>query len=362
MRLEPTHEHADVADASSRPPLIGIAVGARPVGAHGACAARCCRSRFIALTLAVAFFNDASFIGGVRPFDSGDDGLVYDGYARVDAAAARWPAISAGALRGEESVFYFTPGMRYLRAFEHVIFGESYLGYLALMLLLPMLVFAVFRRFLPLRWALALRWRSRRFRSACCSARASCSTSSGRRAASPIRPPMCVSSRGSCCWSARTAAGRARSLRAGLRRRAAVRARAVRAAEPRAGRRHPARRRRTCGAVAGAVSTVAGMCIGFLPVFGMALHNWVYGGVLVLFTDHQRTGRAVDAAAAYVAALRRTAAARFRRRACDAGAAADRRLARRPVRMRWSWRRCISRRSPCWCAWRCGGGPIRGCG
>ena len=29
---------------------------------------------------------------------------------------------------------------------------------------------------------------------------------------------------------------------------------------------------------------LAGMCVGFLPVFGMALHNWVYGGVLVLFT------------------------------------------------------------------------------
>src|SRR4029079_11754023 len=28
----------------------------------------------------------------------------------------------------------------------------------------------------------------------------------------------------------------------------------------------------------------AGLCLGFLPVFGMALHNWVYGGALVLFT------------------------------------------------------------------------------
>jgi hypothetical protein len=28
------------------------------------------------------------------------------------------------------------------------------------------------------------------------------------------------------------------------------------------------------------------MCIGFLPVFGMALHNWYYGGVFVLFSSH----------------------------------------------------------------------------
>ena len=36
----------------------------------------------IAVTLAVVTLNDASFLGGVRPFDSGDDGLVYDGLAR----------------------------------------------------------------------------------------------------------------------------------------------------------------------------------------------------------------------------------------------------------------------------------------
>src|SRR5262249_58634794 len=39
---------------------------------------------------------------------------------------------------------------------EHLIFGESYPGYLWLVSLLPFLVFALFRRFLPLRWALAL--------------------------------------------------------------------------------------------------------------------------------------------------------------------------------------------------------------
>ena len=30
---------------------------------------------------------------------------------------------------------------------------------------------------------------------------------------------------------------------------------------------------------------VAGLCLGFLPVLGMALHNWVYGGVFVLLTS-----------------------------------------------------------------------------
>jgi hypothetical protein len=109
----------------------------------------------IAVTLVVAMFNDASFLGGVRPFDSGDDGLVYDGYARMMLRQLIAGDV-AGALKGVEPVFYFTPGLRYLRAAEHLIFGESYLGYLSLLLLLPFLVFALFRRFLPLRWALAL--------------------------------------------------------------------------------------------------------------------------------------------------------------------------------------------------------------
>jgi hypothetical protein len=109
----------------------------------------------IAATLVVALFNDASFIGGVRPFDSGDDGLVYDGYARVILRRLVAGDV-AGALQGGEAVFYFTPGMRYLRAAEHVVFGETYLGYLSLILLLPFLVFALFRRFLPLTWAIAL--------------------------------------------------------------------------------------------------------------------------------------------------------------------------------------------------------------
>ena len=38
-------------------------------------------------------------------------------------------------------MFYFTPGTRYLRALERLIFGETNLGSLSLILLLPFLVF-----------------------------------------------------------------------------------------------------------------------------------------------------------------------------------------------------------------------------
>jgi hypothetical protein len=105
--------------------------------------------------LSIIAIDDASFIGGVRPFDGGDDGLFYDGAARdilKSVIAGEWRA----AVRGGEDIFYYGgPGFRYLRALEHVIFGESYLGYLSLVLLLPIVVFALFQRFVPRVWALA---------------------------------------------------------------------------------------------------------------------------------------------------------------------------------------------------------------
>ena len=160
---------------------------------------------FIALALVVAFFTEANFIGGVRPFDSGDDGLVYDGYARRMLQHLLAGDI-VGALEGGEKVFYFTPGTRYLRAAEHVIFGESYLGYLSLMLALPILVFALFRRFLPLRWALALGLVFAGVPIGVLFGSTSSSTSSGRRADSAIPPPTrCFSPAALRCSDGRTA-------------------------------------------------------------------------------------------------------------------------------------------------------------
>jgi hypothetical protein len=47
---------------------------------------------------------------------------------------------------------------------------------------------------------------------------------------------------------------------------------------------------------------VLGLCLGFLPVLGMALHNWVYGGELVLFTSTTRLAMLMPPAA-YLAAF-----------------------------------------------------------
>lgn len=257
----------------------------------------------IATTLAVVFFNDASFIGGLRPFESGDDGLVYDGFARTILRHLAAGDI-VGALEGGEKVFYFTPGMRYLRAVEHLVFGETYLGYLSLILLLPFLVFALFRRFLPLRWALAsvvifaaipvgvlfgsslvqyAKWAARGF-------------------ADPAAYTLFLA--GTVLLVGRTSAGpRDRfgaALAAGLLFALALFVRPNIA---------PAAGILLAGAGLAALwqhqyRRVAGLCIGFLPVLGMALHNWVYGGVFALFTStatHHTT--MVMPPAAYLGAL-----------------------------------------------------------
>src|SRR5262249_46481641 len=237
----------------------------------------------IAVTLLVAMFNDASFLGGVRPFDSGDDGLVYDGYARMMLRQFVAGDV-AGTLKGVEPVFYFTRGLRSLRAAEHLIFGESYLGYLSLVLLLPFLVFALFRRFLPLTWALALTLVF---------------------AAVPVGVLFGSSLVQYVKWAARGFADPAayifflaafvlllgrldegprdrfvRAFGAGLLFALALFVRpniALAAGILIAGAGLAALAQRQ-------LRRVAGLAVGFAAVLGMALHNLVYGGALVLFT------------------------------------------------------------------------------
>jgi hypothetical protein len=258
---------------------------------------------FIALTLVVVLLNDASFIGGVRPFDAGDDGLVYDGLARDMLRQIAGGNIASG-LEGGEKVFYFTPGMRYLRAFEHVIFGETYLGYLSLVLLLPFLVLAMFRRFLPAGWSLALalifiavplgvlfgsslvqyvKWAARGFAdpAAYIFFLAGLLLLVGRGAQGP-RATFAPA------WGAGLLFAVALFVRPNIAPAAGVLL---------AG----------SGAAAlwrGQYLRVGGLCVGFLPVLGMALHNWIYGGVIVLFTaTAMHPGALVMPPCAYLAAL-----------------------------------------------------------
>jgi hypothetical protein len=109
----------------------------------------------IALTLVFIVFIDAQFIGGFRPLDSGDDGLTYEGYGRR-IARDLLSGDFAAAFRGEEYVYFFAPGMRYVRALEQFLFGDTFLGYLSLILAFPLIVHALFARFLTPRWALVI--------------------------------------------------------------------------------------------------------------------------------------------------------------------------------------------------------------
>ena len=58
------------------------------------------------------------------------------------------------ALRGGEDVYFFMAGLRYLRALEKFIFGDTNFGYLTLLLMFTLVVFQIFQRFVGTSWAL----------------------------------------------------------------------------------------------------------------------------------------------------------------------------------------------------------------
>ena len=259
----------------------------------------------ILLALSVIAIDDGSILGGVRPFDGGDDGLFYDGVGRQILQQ-----LLAGnvyeALRGGESVFYYGgPGLRYFRALEHIMFGESYLGYLSLILTLPFATLALFRRFLPERWSLVLiilfvavpvgvlfgtsfvqyqKWAARGFAdpAACAFFIAGILPIVGTSMAGPDRNFM-------------PAFFGALLLALAVFMKPIV---------------VPAAAVLLLGAGPAALygrqwQRLAGLCIGFLPVFSMALHNWVYGHVFVLFsTNAGNPNLLVMPPSAYVEATR----------------------------------------------------------
>ena len=258
----------------------------------------------IALTLVIVMLNDASFIGGLRPFDGGDDGLVYDGVARLMLRQIAAGDIT-GALEGGAKVFYYTPGLPYLRTIEHLLFGETYLGYLSLILLLPFLVLALFRRFLPVRWSLALtlifvaipigvlfgsslvqyvKWAAQGFADPAAYI---------FFLAGLVLLVGCSSRSPRMTFAAAWGAGFMFALALFVRPNIAPAAGILLAGSGIAALWQRQYRR------------LAGLVIGFLPVLGMPLHNWVYGGVFVLFTSTATIpGTLVMPPSAYVAALR----------------------------------------------------------
>jgi hypothetical protein len=257
----------------------------------------------VGLALLIIVPVDASFIGGWRPFDGGDDGLFYESIGRkiVQHALA---GDYRQALEGGEAVYYYGgPGLRYLRALERFLFGDTSLGYLSLMLVLPLVMFAAFKRFFTPRAALGLalifiavpvgmlfgstyihyvKWAARGF-------------------ADPAAAALFIA--GLVVLVGRDSAGPngrfAPALGAGFLFALALWVRPNLA---------PAAGILLGGAGLAAlwqwqVARVVGLCIGFLPVLGMALHNWVFGHVFVLFSSNATIAEAVPMPpSAYVAA------------------------------------------------------------
>jgi hypothetical protein len=208
------------------------------------------------------------------------------------------------ALEGGESVYYYGgPGLRYLRALEHIIFGDTFLGYLTLMLALPLVVLALYRRFFGSYWGLAL---------------------AVVFVAVPIGSIFGTSFFHYAKWSARGFADPAAafSLFAGLL------VLIGRANDPDRGFRNALgagllfalalwiRPNLAPGAAvfltsAGLaalwqrqISRMIGLCIGFAPVFGMAFHNWYFGNALVLFSSNATITEALPMPpSAYIGAL-----------------------------------------------------------
>jgi hypothetical protein len=247
----------------------------------------------IGCALLVVLLNDASFIGGVRPFEDGEDGLVYETFARRITQFLLAGDLRA-ALEGSESVYYYGgPGLRYLRALERFVFGDSALGYLSLVLAMPFVVFAAFKRFLSPRAALGLtliflvipigalfgstffqyvKWAVRGYAdpAAAIVFLGGLVMLVGRSADGP-------DARFAPAFGAGLLFALALWLRPNLAPGAAV---------------------LLGGAGLAAlwqvqISRLTGLCLGFLPVFGMALHNWYFGGAFVLFSSNATLAAAI---------------------------------------------------------------------
>lgn len=93
------------------------------------------------------------FLGrAYMPLGGGDDGLAFEFYGRLVAMhLSRGDVIEA--LKGGEALYWFQPGLRYVRAVEKVIFGDTYHLFALMVASLPLMVYALIRHFTSARWA-----------------------------------------------------------------------------------------------------------------------------------------------------------------------------------------------------------------
>jgi hypothetical protein len=259
----------------------------------------------VGLVAAAVAVDDASFLGGLRPLEGGDDGLFYDGVGRVILQKILAGDIF-GALEGGEAVFYYGgPGLRYFRAIEHVVFGETFLGFLTMLMIMPFVIYFLFVRFLSRQWSLVLTFcfivlpTGMLFGTSF----ANYAKWAGRGYADPMAYILFLA--GMLPIIGFSASGPSRkfipAFCGALLLALAIFMKPIIA---------PAAAVLLGGAGLYALylrqwPRIAGLCIGFLPVFSMALHNWVYGHVFVLFSANDAHPLVlVMPPSAYIAAAR----------------------------------------------------------
>jgi hypothetical protein len=85
------------------------------------------------------------------PQGGGDDGLAHDGWGHAMALLAGRGQIGA-ALEGFEPVYWFTPGTRYVRMVEKLIFGDTNHLFALLLACAPLIVFYLARHLAGRTW------------------------------------------------------------------------------------------------------------------------------------------------------------------------------------------------------------------
>ncbi|HEY5306104.1 MAG TPA: hypothetical protein VIJ52_05480 [Pseudolabrys sp.] len=257
----------------------------------------------IVLALMVIAMIDAGFIGGWRPMDGGDDGLAYTGFGRIILQHLIHGNIVDALIGVERVYFYGGPGIRYFRALEMIVFGDTNLGYLSLVLLFPILVLALFKRFLSdaFAWRIALIFTATPAGAIFGSSFFHYAKWSSYGFADPIAVIFMI-------WGAWVLIGpgsgaprdMGSAAGAGLLFALAIFMKPIVAPMPGillggAG---------IAALAGGQWRRLAGMCVGFLPVLVMPLHNWIFGHVFVLFSSNSHLpGTYVMAPSDYAAAL-----------------------------------------------------------
>lgn len=89
------------------------------------------------------------------PHGGGDDGMFHD-YWGVMMAESLMKGDVVDALRGVEDVYYFTPGLRYFRMLEKIVFGSTHLGYYLVLALCPLVIYGLARCFVGTPWAMLM--------------------------------------------------------------------------------------------------------------------------------------------------------------------------------------------------------------